>query len=233
MGLGYNAATSSELRDYKLNHASRLQLLPNSVDETKLNEWKREFAKWVVAGGFRELTEFYALFLDQCHEALLLVSGTYDTKVHEKFHRKGLAEKIVILRDEHGITCEAPDALASITAIRNCLVHRAGLVAANDRLENGFLTLRWRGFQFGVTTPDGAQHFMPDLSDTRSPWESSTCGGDVWIRWTDKERKFPVGSEVTLTPDVIEEVIYFTLKSAKEYISAIEERARQLGRLRE
>jgi len=233
MGLGHNAATSSELRDYKLDGASRLQLLPDNASGAQIIEWKREFAKWIVASGFRELTEFYALFLDQCFEALLLVSGAYCAKTHEKFHRKGLAEKIEVMRVTHGITCKSPDALASITAVRNCLVHRAGLVAANDRLEDGCLVLRWRGLQFGMTATDGVQQVMPDLSAPNPTWNSQTCGGDVWVCWAAKERKFSIGSEVILTPDVIQEVIYFALISAKEYVAAIEERARQLGRLRE
>ena len=64
LGLGVNAASRADFRDYSLSQESILQMLPEVSDEV-IDDWKIHFRTWIIAGGFRELIEHLCLFLDK------------------------------------------------------------------------------------------------------------------------------------------------------------------------
>ncbi|HWL94446.1 MAG TPA: hypothetical protein VNT79_13020, partial [Phycisphaerae bacterium] len=112
MGLGLNATHREDFNDYELHKipilpgqtSVALDFFPPDLPAPRVKEMKAHFATWIVACGFRELLEHYALFLDRVHSCCLLISVTKKAlsdsdakKVHKKFNGRGIPDKLDIL----------------------------------------------------------------------------------------------------------------------------------------
>jgi hypothetical protein len=234
MGLGCNAARRADFVDYNLDHATNFRLLPESVDAGTLNQWKEEFYQWTVSGGLREVVEYTSVFLDQVYEAIsIMVDHKHDPKKLRRFHLGGLKDKVDRLASQYGISCRCPEAFASVGPLRNCFIHRLGIVGQMDAGAAGALTLTWFGFKMTFCGNDGTEYPGPDITDPAAlPW-TAPCEGMLAARFQLFEKMFAVGTKVILTPHTLNQVLWSMQLMAQDYINALTERARKEGILKE
>lgn len=234
MGLGCNAANRTDFVDYQLDHASGLRLLPEKVDDKVLAEWKSEFYQWTVSNGLRELLDFTNVYFDQIYEAAFIYhERRRDAKSFEKFQRLGLRDKVVQLSSKYDLGCRYPETLESVGAVRNCLVHRLGIVGEADVDANGQLILKWFGVNFIFDDKQGRRHALPDITAPGADAWTSPSEGILSAQFGIKEAKFPLNTKVVLTPHVLHQVIFSMGEMAADYVRRLTERSVKEGLHRE
>jgi hypothetical protein len=164
-----------------------------------------EAANWHLRTAFRDAIEATGLFLDEARvvaavyraaSASTLTVGSFnEIKGPEaaRFHRLGLPDKLVALRSEFNISPDLAPQLISINAVRNCLVHRLGIVGDKDVSGDGVLALRWRVLALKAQSADGKQEI--DI-DSQNPVVDS--GWSVVLRAIDRSRDFKRGERIEL-----------------------------------
>lgn len=147
-------------------------------------EWKAEglrpsFRQWVLSAGFREIADAIATLLEEFHKAAVLwsvlppgmprsLTGAEWQKEFAdplvRFHKLGLPDKLSAL-EALGVVPDPRDAarLRSINAVRNCLVHRQGVVGLKDVDATGDLRLIGLQMATYVHQKDGSIDAIKEL----------------------------------------------------------------------
>lgn len=221
LGLGVNAANRPDLRDYQLTDETMIQIL-SDVPDSVVDEWKSVFKIWIVAGGFREVIEHLCLFLDRIFHCLLKVPGGPRTATWKQFERSGLAAKLQFLKEDFGVSSGFDEALATLSPIRNCLIHRLGVVRQVNA-PNGELVLQYHAPRYFVEMPSGTV----DVAQERSKASPIFCpeGGTVSVEpFKLYTRSFRPGDQIYLSPHELHQILFFSihcinrlLLSATEY----------------
>jgi hypothetical protein len=130
MGLGINAATKSDFKQYELANFTGLEFIEPISDEKTLDEFKTEFGRWIIGNGLRELIETFCIFLDEIYFVCLLIatnkgqiSKDQFPKKNAKFRHFGLKDKISYLNNDFDLKIPQSNYLISINQARHCLTH--------------------------------------------------------------------------------------------------------------
>ncbi len=234
MGLGCNAARREDFIDYHLDHATNFKVLPESVDSATLKEWKSEFYQWSVSNGLREVVDFTNVFLDQVYEAAaILIEHRRESKKLKKFQHSGLGEKLDFLKNRFGLSCRFPDAVASVGKVRNCLVHRLGVVGPEDVGASGGLVLTWFGMEMIYVGDDGTEYPGPQIAQPNGPDWRIPCPGTFAARLKMLEKHYSLGEKLVLDPHTLNQVLFSMQLMAGDYIRNLTELARKDGSLKE
>jgi hypothetical protein len=125
-----------------VSFGERLMSFDLTVDEAR---------RWYLTNGLRDAIEVVNAFLEQCRTICALVdavdaqdidrvNAAIDSEAR-RFHKHGLPRKIEILREQYGVSSFLDSHVISINSVRNCLVHRSGIVSHADVNEHGELKL--------------------------------------------------------------------------------------------
>lgn len=232
LGLGCNAARREDFIEYHLTRDTHFKILPDDVPADTIAVWKNDFYRWIVECGFREVVEYTCLFLDRLYDTALHIHKQHSETKRQAFNRKGLPAKIEILKKEFQISCRYPDSLASVYAVRNCLVHRLGLVGPEDIGSTGRLILSWIGVKTFLQGEDGKEYEIPDLGRPgASPWKVP-CAGDLAIAWREKTLPFSQGDMIELEPHALHEILFFVRNSSGDFVQSLMTKATLLGRIK-
>ena len=132
-----------------------------------------DYREWVLSNGLRDAIEATSILLEEIYAiisiwGLLKVSdkvisvplvkwnkGIIEKK--RKFHRYGVPDKINIIKNDHGVHLddEIINHILSINKIRNCLVHRFGILGKEDVGNNNYLRVSWRRIQLILENENG------------------------------------------------------------------------------
>lgn len=220
LGLGVNAANLEALREYHLVHDTNLRLLPDTVGEETLKNWKTEFRLWVVGCGFRELVDRLCVFLDQIHHASAIAAKCVNKETQHEFDHLGLDKKIARLATKFGVRCDFSAQLATLYPIRNCFVHRLGHVGVDDTKNEQPLEIRYMHFKSLFTPKDADPIIIPDLFDPNSPRFVTPAAGTLGLRWCENIVAFRRGDWVQFTPKQLTEILFFADRCATGYIQS-------------
>ncbi len=169
LGLGVNAADQEDLKEYHLTNDTNFQILPESVSDQILGDWKKEFRIWIVGSGFREIIDWLCVFHDRTYLACCIIDRSNEEKKIEKFNRMGMVKKISTLKNEFGVGSRFDGQLSSFYPIRNCFVHRLGRVGKEDIRGGNPLSIRFLRFQSIFIPISGKEVIVPDLFDPSPP----------------------------------------------------------------
>jgi hypothetical protein len=155
-------SSSSQLTEQSFQPLSTgIQLSPAQNLPLDLEKGRRAYRRWIVSSGVRDAVESVSRFLETIRAVLAVWSlGRKQTpgeavwgedwnhtmyREASQFHRRGLPDKIAFLTKQYGLSFDADSIalLLSINQVRNCLVHRAGVVSKLDVDEDSTLKLRW------------------------------------------------------------------------------------------
>jgi hypothetical protein len=181
-------------------------------------EWTPEQAlakhrQWALKNAMRDAVEGAVNFIESAHLVLSIwkITGAAAGDGREvvvpvedwrqaievapsRFNRCTLPDKFKMLAEDHGVAVDPvlEAQLRSINQLRNCLVHRGGVVGTKD-LDNGteVFEVRWRTMEFLIDEGDG-----PAPVEFGKTLEK---GGNLCIRISDKSRTFQLGEAIELS----------------------------------
>jgi len=173
---------------------------------------RSETRRWLLTNAFRDAVDATGLFLDGVREtarALIAASaGTLTgallreitTAEAAEFKKLGIGKKVQGLREHIGCELAFYEVVFSINAVRNCLVHRRGVVSAEDVDSAGCLVLKYGAFELFTSSADGSNEVIVDKP-------THVEGGTrIFIRRVERSRAFRVGDRIDLSVDEINHV---------------------------
>lgn len=233
MGLGVNAASNKTFNEFQLSRITNIQLIPDDVPDETLRHFKEEFRIWIEAGGFRELSETFAGYLDSVHSVCLPMAeikkpGTFAEigQVDANFRLEGLPNKLNILKQRFGVCPQHSAHLVSLNRARNCLTHRQGIVSDEDIKSLPSLEVFWHGIDVYIEEPDGTTHNVNAVPEGGLFLEN---GGVVKIQFSDRTRSFGKGELLSLSTRDLAEICWFYEREARAVIVSVVDFAKSLG----
>jgi hypothetical protein len=195
-----------------------------------------EAQRWYLCTVVRDAIEFTHAFLEECRLVCaffsLIARGTpimgadYHRIVGaeaQKFHGLGLPDKLKRLREDFSVASELETHVLSINTMRNCLVHRLGIVADRDVDANGELAILWRSIDLVAQSPDGTHEIVLN-KDT-----IIEAGWTVIVRVTDKRKVFRKGERIELSYEEITHTFSSLMSFATTLGQSIEGYGKRIG----
>jgi len=227
-GFAINAAIRPDFNTYHLPGKTQFRFLPDSPTAEMSEEYKAEFIGWAIGNALREVIEGFGVFLDRicsaCVELSRMSSQTDLQSFYQTFEQKGVSRKLRDLATQFGIKLEVADGFDSLTAARNCLSHRRGVIEARDCNENGKLVIRYWEPAMIIQQPDGSE-----ISADNAIREAKVLkeGGLLVMRIQETAKEFPLGTVIKLAPEDVKDILWtmwaatFNLRTAfVNYLSA-------------
>lgn len=133
--------------------------LRSSMD---LDALRSEFARWAITSGFREHAESQTFFLTRVNATLARWTAFHSMPgsrliASDDFREWNLPTKLQSLASAYGIRLEGAlcDSVRQVYKIRNCLVHRGGVVTAKDANHAEGMQLIYRSVSATIVESSG------------------------------------------------------------------------------
>lgn len=200
---------------------------------------QQEFDAWILLGAFRDLAEATTAFLGSVHSLaaipvlhVLQVRGGHITpqqwqqhvlESEKRFEKANLPDKLRLLSTEHALDIpnSARTHIASLYRVRNCLVHRGGIVQLPDVDASGRLVASWLALNPFLVSSTGEQPLRPGLD--------VEAGSRIEIRHELNSKVFPLGGRVLFSAEEFHEIAYGFSLLGKEVAQTLEQRMRAVG----
>ena len=194
-----------------------------------------EYRTWLVGAGLRDAVETVSAFLEEVRRAAAAArfavgSQPIDTdewnKIfgpqESKFHRLGLPDKLDELRRFGAeLVPNSAESLLQVNQLRNCLVHRRGIVTERDLNQATALEVSWHHFVVGIEQGD---EFTP-LRESHLVRE----GEQIVMKTTSTTREFVLGERVILSAQEFGELCYSLSLFGQEVVKGFETYLGNLG----
>lgn len=192
-----------------------------------LEQLPSEFKTWTLAHGLRDSIEALEPFLEEVwkicwalrvqpggprpQEELPALLGDLE-RAKVEFQVLPVAKKLSKILEEYPslLTSSWKRAIYSIIGLRNCLVHRRGIVGEPDCRGKGAMAVNWQEMELLIRYEDGSSE--PAVKGTVTKMD-----GWVALKRSWKEKTFPLGAEVQLDTQDFAEIV-LTLYSAAMYM---------------
>lgn len=167
---------------------------------------KNEFHSWCLRNSFRDSVETLSGFLEECYVVCSLLKARKNEciKTEEynkiiiknsgKFHSMNFPDKIDILRKEFSVYSSLEEHVLSLNKVRNCLVHRDGIVSTKDLNTENELVAKFREIQLVVLSPDKTKEQIITEPTTIDE------GGHLGIKVQNFERRFKLRERIDFEP---------------------------------
>lgn len=133
----------------------------------------------------------------------------------QAFRKLGVAKKIQGLREDLGLELFFYQHVFSVNRVRNCLVHRMGIVSPLDVEGDGMLKFTYRALELFSPHPEGSGEIIID-----KPGVAGAPGGAIMMRAVDRTREFKVGERILFTHEEVTHVFSMLMQFS---ITTIEE----------
>ncbi|MGH7770705.1 MAG: hypothetical protein ACREQA_00535 [Candidatus Binatia bacterium] len=238
MGLGLNAATDPEFKNYRLSSVQNteinpihMELIPSNVNDETLSHFKTEFGIWIITSGLREVIERFAIFLDSMHHACQMMACNKHKlepaeaqRLDKSFRFKGMEDKLSELERRFGIKPKHPDYIVSINQARNCLAHRLGRVGIEDCKQGEALEVKWIGMDFQIELESGKI-----LSANEAVGVVIPEAGAAQLKIVERSKSFPLGTFARFGMHELAEICNFMLGSIQEVTASAIQYANSIG----
>lgn len=231
----YVTALNHSLKTYNSNDVTPFEVdgLPIifSSQVGKIVAAKQDTLQWVLKKGFEELIAGLTQSLIEVHRFVMLQSlalkseqiNQYEDQIDlaiERIDNVALAKNFPTLIDDIekalNICLTYKEEIISCNQVRNCLVHRLGIVTEKKDINNvtkNSLVLRYRDLKVLAQTPKGIFPLTKELKESEAYVENFIIELDVM-----KEHIIPVGKEVDITADIYFSVVYTSVRFIHELI---------------
>lgn len=197
-----NCVSEKEFNEY--SEFTTFHIANNQV--LNFREAKEKFHQWCLKNSFRDCVENLSFFLEECHLVCELLAARKNNQVtgkdlnkivgpnKKKFHKEGLPKKIKILREKFNVSSPLEEHVISLNTVRNCLVHRGGIVHQNDLNTETELVAKFRELQIVAMSPDQT------VTEVITKPVMVEEGHHVGIRTSEFEKHFKLGEKVDFSP---------------------------------
>jgi len=200
---------------------------------------QKEYSKWLLINGFRDVTESAGLFLESVHNILSywelgirqkeegkLTGGHWNEIIvagGRRFHSLGFPDKLDHLSKKHKLTLNEilTSEVLSINATRNCMAHRGGVVSQKDvNCEDG-LKIKWMKLTLVIQDEDGEKEVVPPFVAEKD----SVLG----VRNREEVKVFPLGSQVEFTVQEFSDICWCFFVFGDSLRQSVEGRGTEMG----
>ena len=180
---------------FQLGTVVRMGLADEDVKDPSVIALMRwEYRAWVIGHALADISESISTFLNQIVEENSTALGCKEK--YEKFERLGLNLKLKAL-PSIALDEDFHNAIECVTLARNCLIHRHGIVGAQDCNVGNELVLTWRGIQISKVL----ESVLMELDHSHRGPATSQPGDIVKFEVTGIERRFSLGARLDLEPN--------------------------------
>ena len=214
LGLTINATKTEPQLSHVLDDNVQIRFVPNDVPQTTSTHFIEEFTYWTIGNALREMVETFSAFLVQCR----LVShmfATGQTVEHElsslkaTIENKNVSQLYNDLGEIVGLDSLYAEMFESFRQARNCLAHRRGVVAKRDlNTDDNHFKLLWCFMAPHVRDLKNGHETLLDRDSVSEGIQVGESGGEVIVRMTWKEEKFPLGSQIKLSRHTLAEICF-------------------------
>ena len=195
------------------------------------SEIKTEFDAWCLKSGFTDAVDYLSVFLEECRLVVGLHSlGSNTTgaeldrvrfEERKSFHWLGTRRQIKFLRERYDVSSQLQEHVLSLIGVRNCFVHRHGIVGNEDLNDSDRMTIKWYAFHLILAdTVTGRETLADEQSD---PTENLS---NLIPRIGLVERHLSVGDRIQLSPREFFDTMYSFYSFALELLQVVERRLR-------
>ncbi|RWC41960.1 MAG: hypothetical protein EOS28_18375 [Mesorhizobium sp.] len=231
MGIGTNAAQLDPPVSHVLDGGMQFKVVPDDLPIGPRKAYAEEFARWVVANGFRELAETFSVFLHEVYSAALVLDRekmnvVEHRKAVAKFSRQGVSEQLTIASTMLEIAAPFAATFETMNQARNCMAHRRGVVGVEDTDSEGSFTLKWRAF--ALTLGDGR-----DLTSLLAAGQTVDVQGGqtISLGMVDREKSFSFGEQISLTQHELQEFCIAVTVAAECVTAGLAKLAEKKGKM--
>jgi hypothetical protein len=204
-----------------------------------VEEAASEFRTWILLSGFRDLAETITHFLGSVQsisttallqelqaEAGHITPAQWQELVvnrESRFEKANLPDKLRLLVEQCRleIPSDVKTHVQSLYSVRNCLVHRSGVVQETDVGGESTLRATWLCLRPYIVTADGEEPLViPHL--VKSP-------GHVAVRREVSSKDFAIGERIVFSSEEFHDIAHGAFLSGAMTIQALERRLRAAG----
>ncbi|MER9461968.1 hypothetical protein NKI80_18880 [Mesorhizobium sp. M0387] len=231
MGIGLNASQTDPPISHVLGGGMQFAVVPDDQPAEQQKAFVEEFGRWVIANGFRELTETFSVFLCEVFGGALLLHqdqiafSDYQRDLR-RFSRLGVSEQLKKAFEKLAIDAPFSVMFETMNDARNCMAHRRGVVSTADTDGAETFVLRWRGL--ALTLANGLD-IVPWLISGEG--FHTKDGGLLSLGMVDREKAFAVGEPITLTRYDLQEFCLAVQVAAAVVADGLQNLAIQKGKL--
>jgi len=189
-----------------------------------------EAVAWHIRNAFRDAMEATTLFLEECRAVAAIIKAAAShsltwgrlQEIHgpeaAAYHRANLPDKLSALKQDFGVDFALALHVRTINAVRNCLVHRRGVVGTEDIGPEGTLVLQWQVLEVFAEDPTSGSEKVLTKADGLV-----NAGWPVFVRFADKSRVFAVSESIDLTYDEIMHTLTTLMNFGAALVQALRE----------
>jgi len=227
VSVGFTGVHRVEESEYDVSpFRSSVQLADNRIP---FSEIKTEFDTWCLKSGFTDAVDYLSVFLEECRLVVSLHSlGSNTTgaaldrarfEERESFHWLGTRRQIKFLRERYDVSSPLQEHVLSLIDVRNCFVHRHGIVGNDDLNDSERMTIKWYAIHTIIAdTVTGRETLVDEQSGpTENPSNLIARIGLV-------ERHLSVGDRIQLSPREFLDAMYTFYRFAVELLQVVERR---------
>lgn len=201
---------------------------------------REQWLHWLLLNAFRDVAEVLAGTLEEIHGVLSVWRFRQSQDLtrpftlrqwkeevegrNERFHVAGLPEKLDILAATYDFHLDNAlvEVARSINAVRNCLVHRNGVVGPKDVRDQQALVLRWRAFDLVLTTADGSEKVV----ELGVPTQEDAM---LAVRFVERTKQWATGESIALTAEELSTLCWTQWLFAQDAANKLEQYGRDRG----
>ena len=238
MGIGLNTSEHNPPISHFLGPDDhfQIQLVKKELNDEEKKHVAEEFAKWIRAGGIRELLETFSIFMHQLYTAIFLIKEhqkqldrEFNKCRPQRFEFLGIGVQIERMAEIIKVEDRFLKIVRSLNRVRNCYAHRRGLVSAADFNEGeNKLTVTWNAFEIQVRENDGNVVLGKDIFG-----RTFEKGGEIGLKVVERSKDFPAGTELILEQGELKEICLCLLSIGQRLFSGTVDVAKSAGILRE
>lgn len=170
-------------------------------------ELHSEFQGWAATSVLRDLVENFSIFLMEVYrDAVASAPSKSYTETPDRFERMGVEDQLATLSANFSIDTAWTSRLTGYNRARNCLAHRAGIVAAKDATDGDELVVRWLTGKVTLTGAPAVQEIEAQGPMSHLIRGQHVEGGGATMEVLDRERRFKIGTSLHLMPDELLEI---------------------------
>jgi hypothetical protein len=175
-----------------------------------IEESKKIFKDWLIKKGFEDLIKGVSGMLIDYYRLLYVNDKVSGINTVEEFanlllnsedagSEKHFPELLNIIKANINGSLEYEDCINSVNAVRNCLVHRNGVVSSKELKKEESLILKWGHFKLSFTDQDGVEKDMQPFSLIKGPFQ-------VHATILKKTKEFKMNEQIEITYQEFNEI---------------------------
>lgn len=202
----FSHVASSSVQEAGYNNSSAFfHFQPAQNQKLNFDQAKESFGQWCLATSFEDAIDYLHCFLEECYTVCEILKSGQDNRIkfelfrwiinigRRRFHKLGLPDKLKHLKGVYQVSSSIEEQILSLNRVRNCLVHRLGIINDQDVDANKILVAKFKQMELLTISPNHDQEIIIS-GPTRVE-----AGWRVVVRFNEYKKEFKLGDCINFT----------------------------------